>query len=122
MPPPAKPKSYLLTSATTPLGHALATHLLSTGANVAACTSTPHTPLTTLLTIPTGTLLAPHLDPSIPSTTQSALATATASFGRLDAVIHVGIPTLIGALEELSPAQIALQLESGYYQRARTVL
>jgi len=56
-----------------------------------------------------------------PSTVQSALATAAATFGRIDVVVHTGIPTFLGALEELSPTDTTAQFEIGYFGRVNVV-
>ncbi|KAI5854886.1 hypothetical protein BZA05DRAFT_435083 [Tricharina praecox] len=124
-PPPPKPKSYLLTSALTPLGHALSLSLLDLGASLAACCTRTElsSPLLTTLRahMHSGTLIILELDPLSASICQSALATAVAAFGRIDAVVHTGVPTFVGALEEMAPGDITRQFEAGYFGRVNVV-
>ncbi|KAF8248863.1 NAD(P)-binding protein [Wilcoxina mikolae CBS 423.85] len=125
-PPLPKPKTYLLTSSLTPLGHALSLHLLSQGATLAACCTrteltSPVLPLLRSSAPDPTRLIILELDPMVPSTIQSALATAATTFGRLDVVVHTGIPTYLGALEELSSTDITGQFEIGYFGRVAVV-
>ncbi|KAF8532933.1 hypothetical protein BDD12DRAFT_867794 [Trichophaea hybrida] len=125
-PPLPKPKTYLLTSSLTPLGHALSLHLLSQGATLAACCTrteltSPILPLLRSSAPDPSHLIILELDPMVPSTIQSALATAATTFGRLDVVVHTGIPTYLGALEELTPTDITGQFEIGYFGRVAVV-
>jgi len=124
-PTPTKPKSYLLTSALTPLGHALSLRLLSLGVSLAACCTRAELSSPLLATLRThahtGTLIILELDPLSASTCQSALATAVAAFCRIDAVIHTGVPTYIGALEEMAAGDITRQFEVGYFGRVNVI-
>ena len=146
--PQQKPKTFLLTSAVTPLGFELARHLLlaadgCSGNRVAACS--PRTQLSSPLLATLRTLAATgdadadadadarvivlELDPVAPRTVQAAIARAAAHFGgRLDVVVHTGVGTEVGALEELVVATgphatpyATRQFEHGYYGRVAVV-
>ncbi|KAI5820075.1 hypothetical protein BZA77DRAFT_126473 [Pyronema omphalodes] len=127
--PVQKHKTYLLTSALSPLGHALSLHLLSLGCNLAACCTRTElsSPLLPALrdagsNSQNGSrLIILELDAMSPSTVQCALATAATTFGRLDVVIHTGIPSFLGALEEMSATDTVSQFEIGYFGRVNVV-
>ena len=144
-----KPKTFLLTSAVTPLGFALARHLLladgrCSGNRVAACSPRAQLSSPLLATLRTlaaaaagaddaddadGRVIVLELDPVVPSTVQAAMAQAAAQFGgRLDVVVHTGVGTEVGALEELAVAtgphatpHVTRQFEHGYYGRVAVV-
>ncbi|KAA8913174.1 hypothetical protein FN846DRAFT_772501 [Sphaerosporella brunnea] len=125
LPAPPKPKSYLLTSCTTPFGHLLTTTLLGLGASVAACCTRSEfsSPLVSALrdTPTSGGLVILELDALSAATCQSALANAVRAFGRVDAVVHTGVSSFVGALEEMGDTDIKRQFEEGYFGRVNVV-
>jgi NAD(P)-dependent dehydrogenase (short-subunit alcohol dehydrogenase family) len=123
--PPPKPKTYLLTSCTTPLGHLLTQTLLGLNLQVAACCTRSEfrSPLLTplLQSYPTQLTLF-ELDAISPATCQSAIAAAVVRFGRVDAVVHTGVcSTVVGALEELGATDVAASFEDAYFGRVNVV-
>ena len=126
-PSPAKPKSFLLTSCVSPLGHAISLHLLAAGASLAACCTRRDLDSAYIPALRAAAAGAPErlvileLDAQSAATCQAAMASAAATFGRVDVVVHAGVATHVGALEELGAAGVAAQFETGFFGRVNVV-
>lgn len=102
-------KTWFITGTSKGLGAAIARYALSRGDNVAATARNPQSVVDALGG--SASLLPLSLDVTDPAQVRSAVDACVTRFGRIDVVVNNAGRALIGALEEMSDAQIRDQFE-----------
>ncbi|PWW80472.1 NAD(P)-binding protein [Tuber magnatum] len=118
--PPRPPRVWLITSASNPLGHAIALAALQAGESVAAgCTReeihADDGPMRELKLNGGDRFAVLELDTRNIALCQSALAETVHTFHRVDVVLNCSSQSYIGTLEELPYTHILAQFEAAYF-------
>jgi NAD(P)-dependent dehydrogenase (short-subunit alcohol dehydrogenase family) len=107
-------KVWLITGCSSGLGRALAEHVLERGGRVAA-TARDAGALAGLAALWPETCLTLNLDVTDPEQVRAAVAECVRVFGRLDVLINNAGYGLVGAVEEVSEAQIRRNFEVNFF-------
>ncbi|MGI4874999.1 MAG: oxidoreductase [Janthinobacterium lividum] len=114
------PKTWFITGASTGLGEALATHLLSKGERVAATFRQPAQADAFTQQAP-GQSLGVLADMSSASQITAAVQQALATFGRLDVVVNNAGYGSLGSIEEITEAETQRQFDVNVFGPLRVI-
>lgn len=123
--PTDRPAVWFVTGASRGLGLALVTHLLKTGAQVAATTRSAERLQAALADVKTTNLLPLEVSLTDEAQVSAALAQASERFGRIDVVVNNAGYGYLGAVEETSSADVTKMLDvqvGGTWNVIRAVL
>ncbi|XGV94725.1 MAG: oxidoreductase [Leptolyngbya sp. BL-A-14] len=112
------PKVWLITGCSTGFGRALAEAVLQKGDYLLTTAREPEQ-LRPLIEDYPKTAKAVRLDVTLSQDIQAAVDTAIATFGRIDVLVNNAGYGLIGALEEVSDADIRQQFETNFFGALR---
>jgi len=117
-------KVWLITGTSKGLGRALAETVLEQGDTVVLTARNPELIQDLAASFPENTL-AVQLDVTKPEEIQAAVKQATAKFGRIDVLVNNAGYGILGAIEEVSNAEVRRQFETNFFgvlEVLRTVL
>lgn len=103
-------KTWFITGCSSGFGRELVKAVLAKGDNVVATARNPHT-LTSISDLPKNRLLLLELDVTKPEQVRSSLRVAIRHFGKIDVLVNNAGYGLLGAIEEVTDAQIRDQFE-----------
>src|SRR5262249_44638107 len=107
-------RSWFVTGSSTGLGRALVEEVLKAGGRVVA-TARDKSALQDLVNRYPDNVLTLALDVTVPAQVQIAIAQAVARFGQIDVVVNNAGYGLLGAVEEVTDAQIREQFETNLF-------
>lgn len=110
----ASGKVWFITGSSTGLGRALAEVCLREGYSVAATARNPAS-LDDLKKQYGAQIICPELDVTKPDQVRKAITATLSHFGRIDVVVNNAGYGLIGAVEEVTDAEIRSQLETNFF-------